>query len=435
MDQQILSMTTQRPEVLLNNPVRARLKNLGGPLPEAVLAVALEHEDIQYGALWIAFEKPHQFSDEERRFIQAVAGQAALAASNARLYLSAQLGRQRMEAILASTPEPVIVTDYQNRFLLVNPAAQELLGKPVDELIGVNLVDIIEQKVLRDLLISDSIKDDDSPTEVVMENERVYYATASPVVLDDQKKVGRVCLLRDVTHYKELDEMKSEFVDTVNHDLRSPLTTIRGYATMLDMVGELNEQQSRYVKKITDSVERMYRLVNTLLDIGRIEAGIDLKLEWLPLADIVRQVAEDLRVNAVPKQIDYQVVLPETTLPMVQADRALMEQAIQNVIDNAIKFTDRGGKVTISIRTDEEQFVTVEVKDTGAGISPVDLPRLFERFYRGAQRKLKSDAGSGLGLSIVKSIIERHGGKVNVASRLGEGSTFSLRIPLRQPEN
>ena len=200
---------------------------------------------------------------------------------------------------------------------------------------------------------------------------------------------------------------------------------------MLDMVGDLNEQQARYVKKITDSVERMYRLVNTLLDIGRIEAGVDLKLEWLPLGDVVRQVAEDLRLNAVQKRIDYKVVLPEETMPMVQADRALMEQAIQNVIDNAIKFTESGGAVTVSVRM-EIDFAVVEVKDTGAGVSPVDLPRLFERFYRGVDRQLKTDAGSGLGLAIVKSIIDRHNGKISVDSRLGEGSTFALRIPLRQ---
>ena len=431
MDQQIMALASRQPEIVLHNPSRARLQNPGNPLPEAVLAVALEHEGVHYGALWIAFDDPHQFTEEERRFLRAVAGQAALAVSNARLYLSAQLGRQRMEAILASTPEPVIVTDFQNRFLLVNPSAQALLGRKVEELIGQPVVEVVQQKGLRALLVSDFLDDDPAPKELSMPNDRIYFATASPVVMEDGKRVGRVCLLRDITHYKELDELKSEFVDTVNHDLRSPLTTIRGYATMLDMVGDLNEQQSRYVKKITDSVERMYRLVNTLLDIGRIEAGVDLKLEWLPLADVVRQVAEDLRLNAVQKRIDYKVALPEETMPMVQADRALMEQAIQNVIDNAIKFTEGGGAVTVSMRM-ELEYAVIEVKDTGAGVSPVDLPRLFERFYRGVDRQLKTDAGSGLGLAIVKSIIERHNGKISVDSRLGAGSTFTLRIPLRQ---
>lgn len=430
LDHQILKLTTQRPEVLLSNPARARLQNLGYPMPGAILAEALEHEGIHYGALWIAYDESHPFREEEKRFIRAVAGQAALAVSNARLYLSAQLGRQRMEEILASTPEPVIVTDSHNRFLLVNPPAQKLLGRPLAELIGQPVEALVEQKVLRELLVSDLVKGG-AQKEVQLEHN-TYYVTASPVLMDDGKRVGRVCLLSDVTRFKELDEMKSDFVDTVSHDLRSPLMTIRGYATMLDMVGNLNEQQKLYVKKISENVERTHHLVNTLLDMGRIEAGVDLKVEWLMITDLVRQVAEDLRLTAAQKRISYQLDLPEDTEPMVQADRELMNQAVQNVIDNAIKYTHNGGEINISVRFEEDQWAAIRVADNGSGIAPVDEPRLFERFYRGAGRSIK-DGGSGLGLAIVKSIIERHNGSIHVQTRLGEGSAFTLRIPMKQP--
>jgi two-component system phosphate regulon sensor histidine kinase PhoR len=203
---------------------------------------------------------------------------------------------------------------------------------------------------------------------------------------------------------------------------------------MLDMVGDLNEQQDRYVQKISENVERMHRLVDTLLDIGRIEAGVDLKLEWLMITDLVRQVAEDLRLNAIQKRIDYHLELPGGTEPMVQADRALMEQAVQNVIDNAIKYTQAGGEIHVSVRFEQDSLAAVRVADNGSGIAPVDEPRLFERFYRGAGRTGKKDGGSGLGLAIVKSIIDRHHGSIQVQTRLGEGSAFTLRIPFKQPE-
>lgn len=433
LDGQILGLIKNQPEVELSNPARARLQNFGNPLPGAVLAMALTYEGVRYGVLWVAFDKAHKFTNEERRFIRSVAGQAALAAYNARLYLSAQLGRTRMEAILASTLEPLLVTDHQDQLLLVNPAAQKLLGKSNEELIGKPVAEIIEQETLKKLLIAEDSETVPASFEVTFPNNQVYFTTASPVVVDE-KKMGRVCLLRDITHYKELDAMKSEFVDTVNHDLRAPLTTMRGYATMLDMVGDLNEQQSRYVKKIVQGVENMSRLVNTLLDLGRIEAGVGLKLELLPITDVVHQVSEALRMEAVQKQIDYQIRLPEDTMPVVQADQALLERAIQNLIDNAIKFTPPQGKVEVFLKQEGDENIILEVRDTGVGISPVDIPRLFERFYRGANRAAQAEQGSGLGLAIVKSIVERHHGTVSAESILGKGSVFTITLPIRQPE-
>ncbi len=433
LDRQILALIKNQPEVELSNPARARLQNFGNPLPGAILAVSLIHEHVQYGVLWIAFDKAHKFTNEERRFIRSVAGQAALAASNARLYLSAQLGRTRMEAILESTLEPLLVTDHQNQLLLANPAAQKLLEKTSEELLGKPVAEIIEHETLRKILTAVDGDTTPKPIEITFPNHQVYFVTASPVIVEG-KKMGRVCLLRNVTHYKELDAMKSEFVDTVNHDLRAPLTTMRGYATMLDMVGDLNEQQSRYVKKIVQGVENMSRLVNTLLDLGRIEAGVGLKLELLPITDVVRQVAEALRMEAIQKQIDYQVLMPEETMPVVQADQALLERAIQNLIDNAIKFTPPQGKVEIDLYQEGDNSIVLKVKDSGVGISPVDLPRLFERFYRGANRAAQSEQGSGLGLAIVKSIVERHNGTVSADSLLGKGSVFTITLPIRQPE-
>jgi signal transduction histidine kinase len=267
--------------------------------------------------------------------------------------------------------------------------------------------------------------------EVGVLGDRIYHATASSVMADGQV-MGRVCVLSDITQYKELDALKSEFVSTVSHDLRSPLTLMRGYATMLDMVGELNEQQANYVEKIVTGIESMSFLVNNLLDLGRIEAGIGLQLEMVSVEEVTRQVCEALDLQAIHRQIDFTLDLPSGEIPSVEADRALLHQAIHNLVDNAIKYTNNGGKVTVSVMVKQNE-VTWEVKDTGIGISPVDLPRVFERFYQPAGGQARQKRGSGLGLTIVKSIAERHGGSIRAESQLGKGSKFTLTIPLRQP--
>ncbi|MGH2626827.1 MAG: sensor histidine kinase, partial [Anaerolineales bacterium] len=215
------------------------------------------------------------------------------------------------------------------------------------------------------------------------------------------------------------------------HDLRSPLTLMRGYATMLTMVGATNEQQREFVRKILDSVDQMARLVDNLLDLGRIEAGVGLNLERLPLEPVLQDVIESLRPQAANKQIALRVQLEEGMEP-VEVDATLLRQAVANLVDNAIKYTPAGGSVTLrSFQGDGRQ--TVRVEDTGLGIAPTDQARLFERFYRARRKETLREKGTGLGLAIVKSIVEQHGGKVSLESRLGAGSAFTLEVPMRQP--
>jgi signal transduction histidine kinase len=207
---------------------------------------------------------------------------------------------------------------------------------------------------------------------------------------------------------------------------------MRGYATMLEMVGELNDQQKTYTQKIVIGVESMARLVNNLLDLGRIEAGVGLQLEKVAIAEIIDRVANALQPGAEGKNITLSI---DNTAPenlAVEADPALLHQAIYNLVENAIKYTPADGRVGVHVLIVQPELLQVEVKDTGIGISPADLPRLFEKFYRSAQREARQQKGSGLGLAIVRSIAERHGGKVWVESDLGKGSTFILQVPLRQ---
>jgi PAS domain S-box-containing protein len=430
LDEQVLTLARQQERILLTNLSRISLFNLtpGHPVPKALAAIALRHENNFYGVLWQAYDQPHQFSEDEIRYLTTLAGQAAIAAANSRLFQSAEIGRQRLAAILTSTPDPILVTDRQNRLLLSNPAAWQVLGFTAEVSNGQSIKNVTTDNELIYLLSTNTAQRQSA--EVTMPDGKIYLATASPVVLDGQR-MGRVCLLRDITHLKELDALKSEFVSTVSHDLRSPLTLMRGYATMLEMVGDLNEQQNGYVGKIVLAVENMARLVNNLLDLGRIEAGVDLQLEMVSVQDVVDRVVNALQLQMAQKRIQLQINIDPQSSPLIEADQALLQQALQNLVENAVKYTNDGGKIFVSIHPGTEGLI-FKVTDTGIGIAPVDQPRLFEKFYRVGQRDAKKEHGTGLGLAIVKSIAERHRGRVWVESQLGKGSSFYILLPLRQ---
>ncbi|MEW5989350.1 MAG: HAMP domain-containing sensor histidine kinase, partial [Chloroflexota bacterium] len=242
--------------------------------------------------------------------------------------------------------------------------------------------------------------------------------------------MGRVAVLHDITHLKELDSLKSEFVSTVSHDLRDPLTVMRGYATMLPMVGSLNEKQQLSVEKILGGIDQMANLVNDLLDLGRIEAGIELALTPLRLDELLRAVAHTLTQPAQARGLSLRVETP-ADLPAVQADPALIRQAVTNLVNNAIKYAPNSGPLILKA-VQEGQQVIISVQDNGPGIPRQEQMRLFEKFYRVRPRTPgAAKAGTGLGLAIVKSIAERHGGRAWCQSQVGKGSIFYLSLPLK----
>jgi len=431
LDEQILDLAEEQDRIVMANVTRPRSLSLDetAPRPASLMAVALRHKKRYYGVLWVAYDLPHVFSESDLRFISTLAGQAALAAANTHLFLNVELSRRQLEAILNSTPDPVLVTDPLGRLLLANAAAEQAIGSKLGKSEGQPTQRLIQQRPLLKLLNSAGEK---QSVEVLLPDGRTYLATASSVLADGQR-VGRVCIMRDVTRFKELDTLKSEFVSTVSHDLRSPLTLMRGYATMMDMVGDLNEQQQSYVGKIITGVENMARLVNDLLDLGRIELGVDLQVEPISVLDVLEKVTSTLQVQANQKEIDLSLEISQDLPDLIDADPALFHQAVYNLVENAIKYTSEGGHVSVRVRTSPQDLV-FEIQDTGIGIAPEDMTRLFEKFYRGKAREARTRAGTGLGLAIVRSIAERHGGRVWVESEEGKGSTFYLLIPIKQPK-
>jgi signal transduction histidine kinase len=436
LDSQIFEL--MRSQELLSIPNMSRMRRLnvpaGAPQPGAVIALALHDENQYYGTLWVAYDNSHSFTEEEVRFLTTLAGQAALAATNARLYATAEIGRQRLEAVLSSTPDPVMVIDEQMKLLLMNPAALQVNGLIGSSTPGRPIQDVVCHADLLEMILA-PVEGGLLTREITLPNGKIYNASISMVAAD--RPVGRICILRDITHYKQLDTLKSDFVSTVSHDLRSPLTLMRGYTTMLQMVGELNEQQKGYLRKISMGVENMTRLVNNLLDLGRIEAGIGLQIDKVAIGEVIDRVITALLPQASQKNIQLvqeRSAEKSTLQPVViQADTALLEQAIYNLIENAIKYTNVGGNVNIGVQL-RSKTVLFEVRDTGIGIAPLDLPHMFEKFYRSGRREAYQQRGTGLGLAIVKTIAERHGGRVWVESYLGKGSIFYLEVPFEQAQ-
>jgi PAS domain S-box-containing protein len=432
LDQQILSLVEQQDRLVMAVLTRTRGLDLDPnlPNPESLIAVAIRHEGRYYGVLWAGYKTQHVFSESDIRFISTLASQAALAVANIRLFLTVEASRRQLEAILNSTPDPVLVTDASNRLILANPAAGHVFGVTIRRGERPDLERTIQVKALNELLSSSS--GENRSAEIRMPDGKTYLAMAS-VMLAEGRTVGRVCVLRDVTQLKEIDTLKSDFVSTVSHDLRSPLTLMRGYATMLEMAGELNDQQKHYSKMIVQGVDNMSKLVNNLLDLGRIDFGVGLQVENIPVLDILERVTSGLQLQAKQKNISLGVEIPKNMPHAVEADQALLHQGVYNLVENALKYTPEGGEVTIRLIAAPDTL-TFAIQDTGIGISEQDIPRLFEKFYRGTNREALSQRGTGLGLAIVKSIAERHGGKVWVESELGKGSVFHLQIPITQPK-
>ena len=434
LDAPILALARQQEKLVLPNMARTsgNLKiDSGLARPAALLAVALHTEHRFFGVLWAAYDQARPFTEADVRFISTLAGQAALAAANARLFLNVEVGRQQLESVLASTPDPVLVTDHQDRLLLANPAARQILDIDAVKETGRSIEKSINNPILLAMLKTSSTSG--KSAEISLPSGQIYLATAS-AVLAEGRPVGRVCILRDVTHLKELDQMKSEFVATVSHDLRSPLTLMRGYATMLPMAGEINSKQEAYISKIISGVENMSSLINDLLDLGRIELGVGLQTQDVSILDLLDRSTGMLQAQAKTKNIILSVETDPNLPESIEADPTLLHQVVYNLIENALKYTRPEGdvKVRCFVRGDMLFF---EVEDTGIGIKPEDRARLFEKFYRGTHREAHEQRGTGLGLAIVRSIVDLHGGRVWVESVMNQGSTFHVEIPLSQANN
>ena len=376
----------------------------------------------------MAYSQSHRFSEGEVRFLNTLAGQAVLAVSNSILYRKAEVGKKRLESVLTSTPEPVMVAGEAGELLIVNQAAEKMY-----ELVSINPEagesgGEITSKILKDFVLGTS-QTESKVDEMALEDGKTYLVSVSPVEVEDQY-VGKVCVLRDVTEYKQLEKMKNEYVSTVSHDLRAPLSLIRGYVSMLPMVGDMNQQQKDYTTKIMEGIDDITGMADDLLDMRRIDSGALLNVEKVSPSELFNTVVAEMQPQIMNRKIQ---IMPELTLSQdltIEADKVLLQRALINLLENAVKYSPVGGQINLRLQVNQDSVVFV-IQDHGAGIAPLDLKNLNNWFSRTINVEGSVQRESGLGLSIVKSIAERHQGKVLAESQLGKGSTFLLEIPLR----
>ena len=411
------------------------------------------------GVLLLYYPEVGKFSEEQLDLIQAAANQMAVAIKNAELYhltrdqkeeLRALLNNQRAEtsrsrSILEAIADGVLVTDQHGEITLFNQSAERILELKRAEVIGRSIEHFSGLFSGVALAWMDTINTwmqgpqsfnpmNTFSEQVSLANGNVLSVNLAPV-MNNNEFYGTVSVFRDITHLIEVDRLKSEFVATVSHALRTPMTSIKGYVDIMLMgvAGDLNEQQMRFLSVVQQNTERLTILVNDLLDLSRIEAGqVNLTFEPLDLRELFDEVMEEInRLTVVEnKTMQFNIELP-LDLPRIKGDPERIRQILINLLGNAFHYTPSNGMVNVKAHRLGEE-IQVDIKDDGVGIPPKEQERIFDRFYRGENHMVIATAGTGLGLSIVAKLINMHHGRIWVQSSgiEGEGSTFSFTLPV-----
>jgi two-component system, OmpR family, phosphate regulon sensor histidine kinase PhoR len=360
------------------------------------------------------------FSEHHMHLLSMLADSAAIAIENARLYWAADDERAKLTTVLREIEDAVIVTDAEMRLLLINNAACAAFGL-TEGALGQRLAEAIPLQAVTDLFDQSKLRSRAWRANISLPDGRTLQGRLSVL-----SGIGYGAALHDITHLKELDKIKSEFVSIVSHDLRTPLTVIRGYVELLPRAGPLSDQQREFVARIESSMTSIVALISDLLDIGRIEAGVDWELQPTALATIIASAVQELQPTAALKHHVLTCVVDD--LPRVPGNARRLRQVVDNLVTNALKYTPDGGQIAVTARADGD-FVLLQVRDNGLGIALDNQRRIFDKFYRVQSEDTDYVQGSGLGLSIVKAIVEKHHGRVWVESEPGHGSTFTVVLP------
>ena len=349
--------------------------------------------------------------------------------------------KNKTKTILKNIADGVIVTDPENKVLVANSVAESWFGLTENEILNQPVEKIIYEQHLLALInkIRTQGKQQDTKVELIIkpDNKRkqiVLQAKAAQVIDNEDKLIGIVTIFRDVTKEKEIDRMKTELVSMVAHELRSPLTSIAGFSELLLDEGVTQEQSREYAEIILKESNRLGELINKFLDISRIESGkSQVHKTPVQIGHIIESILEMNMYLAERKRIKVKLDIPDDHAT-VWVDREMMGEVILNLFSNAVKYSPEGKNIAIKVEDkDDEQLV--RVVDQGYGIPEKSLNKIFDKFYRVTDNEYIQEVnGSGLGLSLVKEIIELHDGSIWVESKLGEGSAFTFSIPKAKDE-
>jgi two-component system phosphate regulon sensor histidine kinase PhoR len=341
--------------------------------------------------------------------------------------------RNKVLTILSSMVEGVVAVDHNERVIHMNAAAGQMLKANPQDSLGRRFLEVTQVEKVSETLSATLREAADHCGEIRLvgdSSDQVIELHSSPLRDGSGSLFGAVIILHDVTQVRRLEAVRRDFVANVSHELKTPLTAIRGLVeTLCEEEGVDPGTQKRFLRKIRDQAARLSTLVADLLTLSRVESqGDALERQLLDLREIARSSAQRAQAMGEKKGLKFELVLPEQSMSIVGDEEAL-QQVLDNLLDNAVKYTPGGGRVWLRLRL-EGEHVVAEVEDTGIGLEPQHLERIFERFYRVDKARSRELGGTGLGLSIVKHFVATLGGKVSVESTPGKGSTFRVRLPL-----
>lgn len=348
--------------------------------------------------------------------------------------------KQKAESIVESISDGIIVTDEENRILLVNKAAEKILDIDEHEVLNKHFLESIKREDIFQVIekVKNRVNQDEYKkyTDITIktdENKRYYRVNVTPITTDSGENIGVVTLMQDITKLKEVDKIKSDFVSTVSHEFRTPLTSISmGVGLLLDgIAGEINGEQKELIEAIKEDGERLKNLVSDLLDLSRIESGkVQMNIQTHSIKNIVENSLRPFHIQAREKNIAIYMDVREQ-LSKVKADYDKISLVITNLVGNAMKFVPKNGtgKIEIKARETAEKML-ISVSDNGRGIPEEYQQKIFDKFIQVKDESGENTGGTGLGLAISKEIISAHGGEIWVQSQIGEGSTFYFTLSL-----
>jgi two-component system, OmpR family, phosphate regulon sensor histidine kinase PhoR len=341
--------------------------------------------------------------------------------------------RNEQEAILESMHEGVLALDTQERVITVNRAAEALLGVVATQAKGHTIQEVVRNVALQRLLVAAVHSPEPTTADIVLRGagERFLQATATALRDAQGREIGVLVVLNDVTQLRHLENIRRDFVSNVSHELKTPITSIKGFVeTLRDGALEDHEHAGRFLEIIARHAERLHAIIEDLLALSRLEQdsdGYDIPRLETSLLEVIQAAILDCAAKAEAQHVT--VVLTCAAELRAAVNAPLLEQALVNLLENAITYSNRESRVWVTAHQ-EDDLLVIAVRDQGIGIPQDHLDRIFERFYRVDKARSRERGGTGLGLAIVKHIAQVHGGQVLVTSVVGQGSTFTLRLPL-----
>lgn len=336
--------------------------------------------------------------------------------------------KKRIETIINNMSDPVIGFDEKNRILFVNTSAIKILGIPEEDFIGKYAPDVaMKNDLLRNLITQSGSL---TPLKIFANNKESYFTKEVVSISSDGQAIGNVIMLRNITQFKELDVSKTNFIATISHELKTPISSIKMSVKLLadKRVGEMNSEQAGLVDNIRSDTERLLKITGELLDLAQVESG-EIHLQKLPVdpAQIVNYAYNAMKFQAEQKEVEVRITM-EPELPEINCDLEKTAWVLVNFLSNAIRYSPEKSEIRIDVKKENGQM-RFSVQDSGKGIDPKYKERIFEKFYQVPSTDT-TKTGTGLGLAISKDFIEAQGGKIWVDSEIGEGSTFSFSLSI-----